>query len=248
MLTARAALIVSLGAASACLPAIALADEHTERRATHATGDAKAAYDLDRPHSHVELGVGVLTLPSAHLCITTECTSTDLTLLLELRHVFMFNRRFGLEAGVAWGFRPVTAEANLHAPDGEVIERRHSRNYFMVSGGARYYPITSPGFLLWTGAKAGVVVASDRYASPDRGESILGPRSTVIRSEGVMGGLALGADWPLRTNWLLGVWTTQMLWNFPGQRACAQTRECASVGGTLYSFEAGLAVTYRVHL
>ncbi len=238
----RFAVVAALGGLS--LTRVALAEE----RATQATGAAKAAYDLDRPHSHVELGVGALTLPSANLCIATQCTDTDLTLLLALRHVFMFNRRFGLEAGVAWGFRPVTAEANLTAPDGEVVERRHTRNYFMVSGGARYYPITSPGFLLWTGATAGVVVASDRYGSPDRGESILGPRSTVIRSEGAMGGVALGADWPLRTNWLLGAWTTQMLWHFPGKKSCAQTGECASVGGSLYSFEAGIAVTYRVHL
>lgn len=237
-LAALAAIVVT-----ACSSA-ALAEE----RATSATGAAKAAYNLDRPHSHVELGVGALTLPSAHLCIATQCTDTDLTLLLALRHVFMFNRRFGIEAGVAWGFRPVEAETNLTAPDGTVVERRHTRNYFMVSAGARYYPITSPNFLLWTGGTAGVVVASDRYGSPDRGESILGPRSNVVRSEGVMGGAQLGADWPLRTNWLVGAWTTQMLWHFPGRKSCAQTGECASVNGSLYSFEAGVAVTYRVHL
>ena len=39
-----------------------------------------------------------------------------------------------------------------------------------------------------------------------------------------------------------------MLWKFPTTKDCAQTRECATVSGTLFSFETGVNVTYRVRL
>jgi len=241
----RVAPIITAAALLALHPAVASAEE---TRATTSTAGAASAYSLDRQHTLVELGIGALTLPSVKLCLETSCTTTDLTLLLSLKHFFKFNRTWGIGAGVSWGFRPTKEDASITTPDGRTIGREHTRNYFMLAGAARYYLIATDGFDFWTGLTAGVIVASDRYAPTQRGESILGPRSTGVVTEGLMGGFGLGADWAFRNNWTVGLWTTQMLWKFPTTKDCAQTRECATVSGTLFSFETGVNVTYRVRL
>lgn len=201
-----------------------------------------------RVNDLVEIGVGALTLPSVRLCLATSCTSTDLTLLLSFRNLVRFERVWALGAGVAWGFRPVTTDASMRAADGSLIERQHTRNYFMVSGMGRRYLVTGDRFQLWLGATGGLVIASDRYASKKQSESIIGPKATPIRTEGLMAGGGLGASWALSEAFELGGWTTEMLWKFPMDRACAATRECATVSGSLFSFETGIYLTYRVRL
>lgn len=207
-----------------------------------------SAHPPPRVHDLVEVGVGALTLPSVKLCIATNCTTTDLTLLLSFRNLVRFEKVWAVGAGVAWGFRPVTADASMRATDGSLIEREHTRNYFMVSGMARRYVVNRERFEMWLGATGGLVITSDRYSSAKTSESIIGPKANAIRTEGIMGGAGLGAAWSLSESFNLGLWTTEMLWKFPTERACAATRECATVSGSLFSFETGVYLTYRVRL
>ena len=235
----------------ACAP-LALGVLLTLAGPAHAQPDDEAlsssAYNIDRPHTLVDVGLGALTLPRANLCITRTCTTTDLTLLLALRHFFRFNRRWAFGAGISWGLRPGSDDATVSG-DGVVVPRTHARNYFSVAGNARYYPIANDAWDLWTGLTSGIIVVSDRYRVTEPGTSIVGPRGVTVASEGFMAGVGFGVDWSLARNWTVGVWTTQMLWQLPKAHACAQTgSDCASVGGSLFSFETGLSATYRVRL
>jgi hypothetical protein len=220
------------------------------RAAAEATEEsiAASAYSLDRPHTLVDVGLGALTVPDKRLCITTTCTTTDLTLLIALRHFYKWNRRWGVGAGISWGLRPGTEDATLPGSDGLAAPRTHARNYFSVAAHGRYYPIAGDLFDVWTGVSSGIIVVSDRYATEQPGTSLIGARSIHVASEGFMAGLGIGADWALARNWTVGAWTSPMLWRFPSKPGCVQTNECGSVSGTLFSFETGLSVTYRVRL
>ena len=187
---------------------------------------------VDHTYSLLELGVGALSLPKKQLCIPTQnrCSTADLTLLGSLRFLVRWNERFALGAGASLGFRPVTDEASIDSSSG-TIERTHTRNYFMLGGTGRYYLINGD-FNLWVGVGAGLIVVADHYNITDTGTAIINPRGTTLRSEGWMVGASLGADWRLSKNWLVGLWTHEMLWSLPDEKACAQTGDCATINTT----------------
>jgi hypothetical protein len=203
---------------------------------------------VDHSYSLLELGLGALSLPKKQLCLPTQnrCATADLTLLGSLRFLVRWNDRFALGAGASLGFRPVTDEASINASSG-LIERTHTRNYFMLGGTGRYYLITGD-FSLWAGAGAGLIVVADHYTLNDSGTAIINPRGVTLRSEGWMIGASLGADWRLTKNWLIGLWTHEMLWSLPDSKACAQTGDCATITGKSFSIETGLSLTYRAKI
>lgn len=237
----RAITVLALG--------VALTSASSARADSQEESAAVSAYSLDRPHTLVDVGLGALTLPAAKLCTSLSCTTTDLTLLIALRHLYKWNRHWGVGAGISWGLRPGTDDATVHGPDGVSVARTHARNYFSVAGNARYYPVAEDQWHLWVGLTSGIIVVSDRYALSEKGTSIVGPKNVTVASEGFMAGLGFGFDWSLARNWTVGAWTTQMIWHFPATRSCAQTvGDCATVSGSLFSFETGLSVTYRVRM
>jgi hypothetical protein len=203
---------------------------------------------VDHSYSLLELGVGALSLPRKQLCIPTQnqCATADLTLLGSLRFLVRWDERFALGAGVSLGFRPVTDEASISSSTG-TISRSHTRNYFMLGGLGRYY-IISGDFNLWAGAGAGIIVVADHYNLTDSGTAIINPRGVTLGSEGWMVGASLGADWRLSKNWLIGLWTQEMLWGLPDTKACAQTGDCATITGKSFSIETGLSLTYRAKI
>ena len=203
----------------------------------------------ERPHAMVEIGLGALSLPYKQLCIPTEsrCVDSDYTLLGSLRYALRWSPRFAIGAGVSLGFRPLSDNADISGPSG-TIERTHSRNYLIMSGLLRYYPVQRDGFEGWVGATGGLIVVSDRYELEDKGTAIINPRSTTLATQGPMVGLGGGVDWSLNPSWAVGGWTSQMIWFLPREPACAATTDCATVSGASYSLELGLSLTYRTRI
>lgn len=205
-----------------------------------------------RPFTKAELSLGALTLPRARFRLPTDESTNraDLTLLLTLRQLFQWNPSFAIGAAIDWGLRPTSEKVTIESARGP-IERSHSRNYLMVTGLVRYIPVVRPDYEIWVAASGGALIVSDRYVSKlDKWALpvVVGPQATNISTEGGTAGLGAGFEYRLDRRWALGGFTQQMLWFLPQQKRCAQTLECASVGGRLFSFEVGLTATYRLRL
>jgi hypothetical protein len=208
--------------------------------------------DAPRPFTKAELSLGALTLPRARFSLPTEESTdrADLTLLLTLRQLFQWNPNFAVGAAIDWGLRPTSDEITTETSRGP-IKRSHTRNYLMVTGLVRYIPVVRPNYEIWVAASGGALVVNDRYVSElDKAAIpvVVGPQATSVRAEGGTVGLGIGFEYRLDRSWALGGFTQQMLWFLPEQKRCAQTLECASVGGRLFSFEVGLTATYRLRL
>jgi hypothetical protein len=221
----------------------------SEARAQSATVPVQRAEISARPHAFVDIGIGGLSLPYKQLCLPTEsrCARSDYTLLGSLRYALRFSTRWAFGAGVSLGFRPISDEATVESPRGN-IERIHSRNYLLMGGLLRYYALRQEGFEAWVGSNAGIIVVSDRYELKDKGTAIINPRSTTLATQGPMVGLGAGLDWSLNPSWAIGGWTTQMVWFLPKEPVCGATLECATVSGASYSLELGLSLTYRTRI
>lgn len=205
-----------------------------------------------RPFTKAELSLGALTLPRARFTLPTDegTNRADLTLLLTLRQLFQWNPHFAVGAAIDWGLRPTSDKITIESARGP-IERSHTRNYLMVTGLVRFIPVVNPEYEIWVGASGGALVVSDRYVSKlDRSAIpvVVGPQATHVSSEGGTVGLGVGFEYRFARSWAVGGFTQQMLWFLPEQKRCAQTLECASVGGRLFSFELGLTATYRLRL
>jgi hypothetical protein len=216
------------------------------------TGEGPGNLTAYRPFTKAELSLGALTLPRAEFSLPTQESTkrADLTLLLTLRQLFQWNPRFAVGAAVDWGLRPVTDQIVIESARGP-IRRSHSRNYFMITGLVRYIPLLKPEYELWVQGSGGALIVSDRYQSElDKAAIpvVVGPQATTIGTEGGTAGVGLGFEYRLDRHWAVGGFTQQMLWFLPKAQRCAQTLECSTVGGRLFSFELGLNVTYRTRL
>ncbi len=205
-----------------------------------------------RPFTKAELSLGALTLPRATFSLPTQESTdqADLTLLLTLRQLFQFDPHFAVGAAIDWGLRPTSDKRVIESSLGP-INRSHSRNYLMITGLLRYIPVVRPTYEIWLAVSGGALIVSDRYVSElDKAAIpvVVGPQATNISTEGGTAGLAAGFEYRLDRSWALGGFTQQMLWFLPDQKRCAQTLECATVGGRLFSFEVGLTATYRLRL
>jgi hypothetical protein len=201
---------------------------------------------LERTHSLVEVGIGALSVPAQQFCIPTQgCSQGDLTLLGSLKYLVRWKGRFAAGAGVSLGFKPLSDDASISTPNGS-IERTHSRNYFILGGLARYYPVTTPQYNVWVGGSGGLVIVADIYDIKDKGTAFINPHSTTVPTQGAMVGVALGGDWLVGNNFSVGAWTHEMLWLLPDVKACAATQgDCATVEGKRFSLELGVSLTYR---
>lgn len=198
-----------------------------------------------------EIGVGTLLLPSAPDCLknNAKCASTDGALLLSARPLVQIGGRFVFGVSATWGIGRASENADIASASGK-ISRTHQRDFFFLSPIVRYYPFVSLFSRLdaWVGLTGGAVIISDRYRNDRDGTSSVGPQSLTISTTGTTFGGGLGVDVRLTQAISLGGWTHGLLWLLPGERRCAQTYECATLGGTRASIEGGLTLSYRLRL
>jgi hypothetical protein len=229
-------------ALAATLHAPARADE------TASTRSAVAARGVDRPYTMAQLGLGLLTLPAADVCLKSRpCTKGDTSIEIDFWQMYRANRRFAVGAGGTVALVPTS-----DSPPSEAgIDRSHTRSYFMVEGQGRYYAIEHPAFEAWIGATAGIVIVSDRYSIDDpdkRMWALIGPRSSTLRTEGATVGGLLGAEWSFAPNWAAGLSARYMRWFLPLEPATTVFLDRATLTDQQSVIQFGISCSYRIAL
>jgi hypothetical protein len=226
----------------ATLPRDARADE------TASTRSALAARGVDRPYTLAQLGLGLLTLPAADVCLKSRpCTKGDASIAIDFWQLYRANRSFAVGAGASVALTPVTD----NPPSEAGIDRSHTRSYFLVEGQGRYYAIATPSFEAWVGATAGIVIVSDRYsiAEPEkRMWAFIGPRSSAVSSEGAAVGGLLGAEWSFAPNWAAGFSARYMRWFLPHVPATTVFLDRATLTDQQSAIHVGFSCSYRIAL
>ncbi len=220
----------------------AMADE------TASTRSALAARGVDRPYTMAQLGLGLLTLPTADVCLKSRpCTKGDTSIAIDFWQIYRANRSFAVGAGGSLALTPTT-----DSPPSEAgIDRSHTRSYFLVEGLGRYYAIATPAFEAWVGATAGIVILSDRYSIDDpnkRTWALIGPRASTVSSEGASVGALLGAEWSFAPNWAAGVSARYMRWFLPHEAATTVFLDRATLTDQQSAVHIGISCSYRIAL
>jgi hypothetical protein len=225
-------------------PAAALADESAAARR------AAAAREQDRPYTMAELGVGLFALPGADVCITSldRCEQGETSLALGLHNLYR-SGPLGIGAGIVWA----TTLRSDSAKGVDEIERDHARRYFLVEGVFRYYPLRLDEWEGWVGTTFGGVVVSDSWTvkadrEPYADTAFVGPRAATIGTEGLAGGVAVGAEWSFAANWSLGGLLRYSTWFLPDEPERSPTGDFASLRGRVDMFDLGLLLSYRIAL
>lgn len=215
---------------------------------TASTRSALAARGVDRPYTLAQLGLGLLTLPAADVCLKSRpCTKGDTSIGIDFWQMYRANRSFAVGAGASVALAPTT-----DAPPSESgAERSHTRSYFLVEGQGRYYAVAMPSFEAWVGATAGVVIVSDRYAIDDpnkRTWALIGPLSSAVSTEGATVGALLGAEWSFAPNWAAGFSARYMQWFLPSQPATTVFLDRATLTDQQSAIHLGFSCSYRIAL
>jgi hypothetical protein len=223
---------------------------HAPARAdeTASTRSALAARGVDRPYTLAQLGLGLLTLPTADVCLKSRpCTKGDTSVQADFWQVYRANRRFAIGAGATVALAPTK-----DSPPSEAgIDRSHTRSYFMVEGQGRYYAIESRSFEAWVGASAGIVIVSDRYSIDDpdkRMWALIGPRSSAVSSEGATVGGLIGAEWSFAPNWAAGLSARYLRWFLPHEPATTVFLDRATLTDKQSVIQFGISCSYRIAL
>lgn len=208
---------------------------------------AEAAHEMARPHMMAELGIALLTLPAAEVCITLEtCEDGETSLGIGIQNIYRY-RRIGFGAGLRWA-TTLRSDAAEGAAD---LERDHSRRYFFVEGQFRYYVIRHSDWEWWLGASLGGIVINDSWTvkadrEPYTDTAFVGPRAATIRTEGLSTGLAAGTEWTFAPNWSLGAQLRYSIWVLPFEREESPTGDSASLSGRVDMIDLGLVIAYRI--
>lgn len=221
-----------------------------------ASADASAQTPLGRANTEsgaltmAEIGVGTLFIPSAPDCLPGRaCQRTDTALLLTARPLVQIGGRFVFGVGASWGIGRTGQSADIATSTG-VIERTHQRDYFFFAPIVRYYPLLS--YLgrvdAYLGLTGGVVIVSDRYSNDQDGTSSVGPTALTVSTTGGTGSVGAGFEIRLTEAISAGAWSNVAAWSLPKNRECAQTYECATMGGRRLAIEGGLTISYRLRL
>jgi hypothetical protein len=236
-----ALLLASFGAVVA-----AISPAHAEETAS--TRSALAARGVDRPYTMAQLGLGLLSLPAADVCLKSRpCTKGDTSFEVDFWQMYRANRRLAVGAGATIAINPT-----IDSPPSEAgIDRSHTRSYYLVEGQGRYYAIDSPFLEAWFGFSAGGVVLSDRYAI-DEGEkptaALIGPRASTLRTEGATVGALVGMQWSFAPNWAAGFSARYMRWFLPHEAATTVFFDRASLTAQQSVINFGLSCSYRIAL
>jgi hypothetical protein len=202
----------------------------------------------DRPYTVAQLGVGLLTLPAADVCLQNRpCTKGDYSIELDFWQLYRANRYFAVGAGASFAITPVTDTP----PSPPNIVRSHTRSYFLVEATVRYYAVTTDTFEGWFGMTAGGVIVSDRY-SIDRSEmstaAIIGPRAATVRTEGGAIGALIGANWSFAPNWAVGLTARYMEFFLPHEAATTVFLDRATLTDQQAAINVGISCSYRIAL
>jgi hypothetical protein len=221
---------------------VARADE------TASTRSALAARGVDRPYTLAQLGLGVLTLPGADVCLKSRpCTKGDTSIEVDFWQMYRANRSFAIGAGGTVALVPTTD----NPPSEAGIDRSHTRSYFLVEGQGRYYAVATPVFEAWVGATAGIVVVSDRYSIEDPNKrlwALIGPLSTNVSTEGGAVGGLLGIEWSFAPNWAAGLSARYLRLFLPHVPATTVFLDRATLTDQQSVIQLGISCSYRIAL
>jgi hypothetical protein len=215
---------------------------------TPATRSALLAPLLDQPYTLAQLGVGMLTLPGANVCLTAiTCTKGDTSIEANFWEIYRVNHLFAVGAGASVALKPTTDSPSSQMGG----TRNHSRSYFLVEAQGRYYALHGLNFEAWVGATIGGVVLSDRY-SIEGGTpitiAIIGPRASTLRTEGLSIGGLIGLSWSIAPNWALGITSRYLRWFLPHTPETTVFLDRATLSDQVSALDLSLSVSYRIAL
>jgi hypothetical protein len=206
--------------------------------------------ETDHVFGMAELGVGMLTLPGAHVCTdraTSRCKQGDSSIMIEGWQLIRATRSFAAGAGITLALFPTTDVPLNGTQD---IERDHRRSYFTAEGLIRWYPLTTPSWEVWLGTTGGLVVVADTYSSkeaqPDR--ALVGPRGVTTRTEGYTLGFALGGARPLIGDWTIGASLRYGFWSLPKTAEKNPFGDEASITGRNSMLLLGITIGYKISI
>lgn len=222
---------------------------------TGASVDALARI-IDRPHTVAELELGIIALPGAPISPAQRGGETligrigrgDATGQIGI-HVMYRNGDFTI--GASGFFAPSPTSDSEYGLGGQGdIPRSHSRSYFFIGPETRYIPIHYKFAEAWIGASGGAVIVADRFTTEtgDDVPPILGLREVTIRTEGLGLGIQGGGSYWITENWILGANVRGYTWFLPDDPLCSSLGDCATLRGTVFAFNIGLTIGYRLPL
>jgi hypothetical protein len=213
---------------------------------------------LDRPHTLLDLDVGIIALPNAAISESNRGGATpfgtvgngDATVLTGVHILYRATREWAFGAGALFAPRP-TSDSNYGGGIGGVAIT-HSRSYLTMGAEARYFPLRSRWLEGWFGLTVGGVIISDRYTEPNAPQvpPILGNNSVTASTEGFGVGFEIGGDYLLTDRWVIGLTLRADRWFLPGvsNSSCTANGFCPTLSGAVAAFELGLSVGYRIPL
>jgi hypothetical protein len=206
---------------------------------------------------------GIIALPTAPISAAFQGGSTpfgrvgkgDATILTGLHLLYRANRDWAVGATAMFAPRP-TSDPN-YTDKASGLTRAHSRSYLFLGGEGRYYPFRLTWLEAWIGVEAGGIVIADRFTTNAPAvPSFLGTTTVTVSTEGFALGLQGGADYLITDAIVLGLALRADRWLLPsaGEKPFSQVSSCDAVGdcptisGSVFAFEFGLTLAYRLAL
>ena len=193
------------------------------------------------PRLHTEIELATLVLPTAGLLDANRAPTSgaDVAMPLGLRFRYRADR-FAFGAGASLALFALTSSPYAGTA---ALPRTHERGFFQMGPEGRYYFREGGPWELWAGAKVGLVMLTDRYASV-RGDAVpsnYGVKTVSVRTEGIEALAGVGAAWRMSTLFTLGLDLRGGGFFFPGAGGCLPTGDCGSMKGAYPVIELGLA-------
>jgi hypothetical protein len=236
---ADAQMQASLGASAA--------EERTQVDLAYGNAALQPGYmAINRPIGIAEFGVGAFALPGAEICGPGSCAEGDVSVELDAWQLYRPDLRLAIGAGITMALFS-TVKPPREDPQG--ISREHSRGYLTIEAVGRYYYYVARTFEAWAGLTSGLVVLKDGFADPNRTElPLLGTKGTIIRSEALTLGAAMGATLALSPNWSIVASARYGSWFLPSTPAVDPFGDEASLVGRTNVVAVGLGLGYRIPL
>lgn len=193
------------------------------------------------PRLHAQLELASLILPTAGLLDANRNPGGggDVALPLALRFHYRADR-FAFGAGASLALFALTSSPYSGTAE---LPRTHERGFFQIGPEGRYYFREGGTWEFWAGAKAGLIMLTDRFASVPGipVPSNYGVKTTSVRMEGIQALAGVGAAWRMTHLFTLGLDLRGGGLLFPGARNCLPSGDCSSMSGAYPAVELGLA-------
>jgi hypothetical protein len=200
------------------------------------------------PEALVEVGAGVIILPSAELCASpaSSCAEGDASLEVHAWHFYRPESWYGIGGGLMLAFAPRT---DLPHPS-YLDNRDQSRGYLTGEASFRYYPYVAEEMQIWLGASAGFVVVRDAVLLPVSPDSsgIVGAQQETLSTLGIAVGLGAGVTMTMVDQWTIGGGLKFSDWFLPDDRKQGPIGNEASLSGSVVAVNLGLDVAYHIDL